>query len=124
MIRGMQPEDLEVLKRIHEENFSHEFLFPEFLKHYMAAFVCEHDGEIVCGGGIRLIPEVITLTDKRFSPRIRKKALLDIMQASYFVADKEGFKEMHAFVQDPTWIRHLLKVGFRGTKGEALVFSF
>jgi len=98
---------------------------PNFGTGYLAGLAAVGDkGQIISAAGIRLIPEVVMITDKLQPIEDRRLALLELLRACCFVAEKDGFDQIHAFVQDEKWKRHLLKAGFRGTKGEALVLSF
>lgn len=121
----MKPEDLEIIKEIHKEYYSDEFSFPDFSKHYLGCFVVTNDEEqIITAGGVQTIPEVVLITDKRQSVRARREALLEILQASLFIADKFKYDQIHAFIQEHGYEEQLKKKGFRQTKGTSLVLSF
>jgi len=119
IIRVAQQSDMEVVKQIHAKFFADEFEFPNFMS-MLAAFVVEEDGEIVSIGGIRPIAESIIVTNKKFSPRDRRTALLLLLQASLFATDKFNFDQLHAFVQDEKWLKQLVQYGFQPCKGEAV----
>jgi hypothetical protein len=123
-IRALKPTDLYLLRKIHEEFYAHEFEFPDFSLGFLCCFVVEDDdGNVVSAGGLRPIAESIIITDKRQSIKKRREALYDILSASAFVAEKDKFNQIHAFVQEEGWTNHLLKVGFEPTKGRALVLN-
>lgn len=125
MIRAIANKDLEQIKEIHEKYYKTEFDFPNFVNKYLCAFVVadEDSHDIISVGGIRTIVESIAITNKDFSPRIRKKALTELLYANVHFTEKHGYNEIHAFVQDPEWEHHLRKVGFETTKGKCLVLS-
>ena|SRR5688572_1849966 len=123
IIRELRPDDLEELKRIHAKHYTNEFNFPNFNEHFLCAYVVEQDGKIITVGGIRTIMEVIAITDKDESTRKRIEALKYIYSASLYFAEQEGYKELHAFIQDKAWMKHLKKFNFKDTKGHALVLE-
>lgn len=125
MIRAMKEEDLPILREVHKEFYSKEFEFPDFTKNYLGCYVVSNDeNQIISAGGVQTIPEVVLITDKRQSVRARREALLEILQASMFIADKFKYSQIHAFIQEHVYEEQLKKVGFVTTKGTPLVFSF
>jgi hypothetical protein len=42
---------------------------------------------------------------------------------SEFITKRAGFSQLHVFVQDKDWLKHLEKVGFKPTAGQSLVLS-
>jgi hypothetical protein len=121
----MKPEDLKILEEIHKEFYSNEFAFPDFTKHFLGCFTAYDDeNRIISAGGIQLIPEVVLITDKRQSVRTRREALLNILQASMFIADKFQYNQIHVFIQEHGYEEQLKKNGFRNTKGTSLVLNF
>jgi hypothetical protein len=48
---------------------------------------------------------------------------MEILKASIIAAETHGYKELHAFIQDPKWSQILKKIGFIPTVGEALVIG-
>lgn len=124
MVRVLEPTDVEKLKKIHDKFFSHEFSFPDFFKGFLCAFVIVDDtGNIITATGIRPIAEVITLTDKTKNVRSRREALYKTLEASAYMANQAGYDQLHCFIQDDTWEYHLLKHGWRATKGNSLVID-
>ena len=122
-LRAINPDDIENIKKIHDEHFSHEFSFEEFRYQYLNAFLVEDDNGIISAGGIRNICEAVIVTDKSRTVRDRKDALLCMLHASISTIDKIGYNQLHAFVQDETFMRHLILAGFKETKGKALVLE-
>lgn len=124
IIRPITDEDISRLKVIHSRYFSKEFDFPDFFTNFLSSFVVtDNNDDIIVGGGVRVITEAVIVTNKDFSPKKRREALLEIMRASMFTSSLRGFNELHAFVQDEKWLSHLTKIGFRKSKGQALVIG-
>jgi len=123
-IRSLQLEDIEVIRKIHETHFKNEFEFPDFLNNFLCAFVVENeDGRIISAGGVRAIAESIIVTDKSYPIKDRRAALYQVLDASCFLTKQASFDQLHAFIQDANWLRHLQKIGFSPTKGQALVLN-
>jgi len=120
-IRTVTPEDMDTIRRIHKLFYEGEFNFPE--THYLSAFIIEEDGVMITTGGIRLITELIAVTNKDISVKKRREALVMLLQASSFVCDKLGYEHIHAFVQDENWYNQLIKRGFHTPKGKALIYG-
>lgn len=118
--RSLQPEDIEKLRDIHEKFFKDEFAFPDFTNFICAYVIVDKDNRIICGGGVRPIAEAVIVTDRDFSPRDRKEALINMLQASLYFANKAGFDMVHAFVTDDKWYEKLKNYGFNDCKGKAI----
>jgi len=124
MIREIHVGDLDRLKFIHQKYYSSQFEFPDFLTHFLCAFtiIDDHDN-IILTGGIRTIIECVALTDKAQPVKIRRAALYELLAASQYVVSRAGYDEIHAFIQDNTWMDQLLKAGFSPTKGKSVVIG-
>ena len=123
-IRGMKEEDLDELRVIHEKFYKEEFDFPNFCDKFLCSFIIQGDNnKILCGGGVRLITESMLITNKDFPVDERREAFLQVLDASVFLTGKYGYNQLHAFVQDLSWERHLVKYGFETCKGRALVVN-
>lgn len=126
-IRAMREEDLPIIGQIYQEQYKEEFEFPDFQKHFLAAFVTHTDeDQIISAGGIRTLAESIIITDRRQSGRNRKEALYNVLAASQYVCSCHGYDKFHAFVDPGPW-ENLLKreeIGFVPIKGNGLVLSF
>jgi len=125
MIRSLLKDDFDKVKEIHEKFYKTEFDLPNFLDKYLCAFAVEDEdtNEVISLGGIRTIVESIVMTNKDFSPRDRRKALLEILAASLHFTEKFKYNQIHAFVQESDWEHHLRKVGFKDINGKGLVLS-
>ena len=123
-IRPLEEKDIQAVKYIHARWFNDEFTFPDFFDKFICRFIIEDDdNEIVCAGGVRLITESIMITDQNISSRQKRDVLLEALNVSTHMANKNDFAHLHAFVQDDTWNKILKKVGFRNCKGNALVID-
>src|SRR6266436_2305278 len=113
VIRSIERYDVIKLQEIWQKWYKQQLPFPDFFDHCLCAFVVVEDDQLIAGGGVKTIAEVITLTDKNFSARKRSSALAEILEASRFVAGKNGYHNLNAFVYDDKWREHLIKrVGF------------
>lgn len=122
-IRALDSFDIEKLREIHSKYFSEHFEFPDFLNGFMCAFVVTDDlGNIISGGGVRLIAESVIITDKKYSVRDRRKALYQVLDVSEFITRKTGLSKLHAITDDNIWKKHLNRIGFH-TRGEFLVLD-
>lgn len=123
-IRGLELDDIEEIRAIHKRYFSSEFDFPDFLNNYLCAFVVLNDNNrIISAGGVRAIAESVIVTDLSLAIKERRAALYQVLDASCFITKNASFDQLHAFIQDKNWLRHLQKIGFSPTKGQALVLS-
>ena len=122
-IRTYYPADLSQLSQIHQKFYADEFHLADFFNHPFTQVVVEEDGKIICAASIREILELVAITNKDFSPRIRRAALLNILQSAMFTAARTNFNQLHAFIQDNKWKSQLEKYGFKPTKGQALVLN-
>jgi hypothetical protein len=123
-IRALTPNDIDEIRKIHNLFYKDEFEFPDFLNNFLCAFVVIDDDEkIISAGGVRMIAESVLITDLNHSTRDRRKALYQVLEASQYLTLNADFKELHAFVQDDKWSRHLNRVGFLPTKGKSLVLE-
>lgn len=118
ILRALQPDDYERVKQIHEKFYRDEFSFPDFLTNFLLGFIIEENNEIVVIGGVKTLAEVILITNKDVSVRVRRKSLLEALKVSMLTSKMDNYNQIHAFVQDPIWQKHLEKAGFRPTKGK------
>jgi len=111
------------IEEIHKKFYKDEFFFPDFCSNFLECFIVENGEGIITVGGLRPLVEAVVITNKDKSVRDRRTALLKLMLANEWTARAHGFHEIHAFIQDPTWQRHLEKYGFVPTKGNSLVIG-
>lgn len=124
-IRELRQEDATRISEIHSQFYHNEFdlsylLDPKSLGIFV---VTNDDDQVICVGGIKPIIESVLITDKNFSVRQRRSALIQILQAFLFTCSRLGYEQLHCFIQDETWLKHLEKFGFKPTKGKGLVIS-
>lgn len=126
MISLVTEQDVAEIKKIHSLFFKGEFEVSDFLDPHTLRAMCvrNNDGNIVCAGGVRLITEAIMITDKDFPPDERREAFLEILEAMMFTCGEYKFNQLHAFIQDEKWMRHLKSVGFKDTVGKSVVLCF
>lgn len=122
--RALGLNDIDRLREIHSQYFADEFPFPDFLNKFYCSLIVEDDKGIILAGGIRPICEVIAITNKERSSKNRYHAFAQLIQASMFICDSQGFNELTAFIQDKEWERNILKAGFVPTKGRSLVLGW
>lgn len=120
--RGININDINRLREIHQEYFKDEFPFPEFMNGFNCSFLIENNDEIIVAGGIRPIAEVVLLTNKSLSTRIRMDGLKEFLNVSKYIGERFNYSSLHAFVQDDVWKRHLINSGFRPSKGESILY--
>lgn len=117
--RALKFEDLESLIKLHER-FYPEFGFPVFLQ-MLNAFVIEDDkGDIVMGGAIEHVGEVVLVTDASKSPVTLGRALVEAKEIAKFTAKTFGIKELYAFVNNDDYAKHLIQHGFEDHPHRAL----
>ncbi len=122
IIRNMIEPDIDELRKVHKQ-YENEFPLHEFdSKHFIGLLTAEEDG-IISLGGIRLIPEIVIVTDRTKPVKVRRSALLAILQSAGYLTHRAGHDGLHAFIQDKEWLRHLLKYGFKETKGTSLIYN-
>lgn len=119
------PSDFEEIKRIHYNHFKDEFTLDDFMDpHTLRAWsIRNDDGKIICVGGIRAIVEAVMITDKEFPADERRDAFYKMLEAMMFICRDYGFNQLHAFIQDEKWLRHLKSAKFHETKGRSLVLN-
>ena len=124
IIRGYSNRDFNQLSKIHHEQYADEFSIDEFsTNNYLGHFSVLDDDQLISTGGVRLIPEVVVVTDKNRPVKIRREALIKVLQASGYMVGNLGHTQLHAFVQDQVWLEQLLKRGFRKTAGQSVVID-
>src|SRR5262245_55203603 len=105
MIRQIRFTDLDEIQKVHERHFEKELVLPDFLSDYLAAYLVEDSEGIIAVGGVRSIAEAVTVSNKDRDPRARIHALYQLLDALSNVSRGVGFDQLHAFVQDPKWIK-------------------
>jgi hypothetical protein len=124
MIRALFKRDLDSVRKIHEQFYGSEFGISD-LQGLTCGFTAVDDNDqVICAGGIRSIMEIVIVTDKNVPILQRQQALFDMLKTARNSTKEAGYRQLHAFVQDEKWERHLIKqAGFRHTVGKALVIE-
>ena len=122
-LRNINLRDVEALRQIHREQYGNEFEFPDLTsRNFIQTFaVTDNADRIISGGGIKLIAEAVLITNKEYPVLERKEALEEILSFTQHICARYGYDQLHAFVQDPMWIKVLNKYKFRTCAGQALV---
>ena len=123
IIRRVTIQDIDRIKEIHAKFYEDEFTFEDFAYRLIDAWVAVDDTDIITIGGLRPIAEAVMLTNKDYTKRSKHKIMLDMLGVMKAISHRAGFNGMHAFIQDDTWKKRLLKEGFRKTKGDCLIID-
>jgi hypothetical protein len=117
--RAMQPRDVEKVKQLHQRYYP-QFDFPDFYQ-LMCGFIIEDENdEIVIAGGVEAIGEAKIVTNQGRSNITIGKALVDAQRAAYFICQQYGIRELLAFVDNPSYAKHLVQHGFVPREEEVL----
>lgn len=124
IFRNYEQRDFNQVKEIHDKYYKHEFELEElFEKSIQIIVVVDNNDKIINICAARTIIELVAITNKDFSARKRVQSLKSVLQAMNYVLKRSGFNQLHAFIQDDNWMKHLLKNGFRPTKGQSVVID-
>jgi hypothetical protein len=116
--------DLNKLREIHKKYYKDEFSFPDFTNQFINKFqVNDENDKLIVAGGIRMIPEIILITDKDAPVLDRRTALFTALDYMIYNAQQMNLTELHAFVQDHKWSKQLKRTGFIPIKGDGLVLQ-
>ncbi len=120
-IRQFKESDIDQLVKIHDQFYKEEFSFIDFCHSFIDFFVVEENEKIITAGGIRVLAESVIITDKSYPTKTRVRALRQMLDAQLFACK---FNQLHAFIiNEPEWENQLKKIGFKATKGNALVIE-
>jgi hypothetical protein len=113
-IRFLADIDAGQISKIHRDYFS-DMEFPNFYNKYHCVYVVvTPENSIICVGGLRPVAEAVVLTNKNFSVRDRRDALLKIFEAVNYSAEKLSYDQIHAFSFDRDYTNHLImRMGFK-----------
>jgi hypothetical protein len=92
---------------------------------FICAFVVtdDSDGKVITAGGVRNIAECLLVTDLSIDPRVRIRALYQMLHASKFVCERAGYDQMFVWSQNPAYSRRLMRNGFRLPQGQSLILD-
>ena len=115
-------DDMELVRKLHAKGFAQEFDCPDFTRGFFSAFkIVDTKGQVIAISGIKPIAESIVITDSEANVRQKTEALIEILQASTYVCKQFDFTQLHCFITDEEYKKHLQRFGFEPTKGQALV---
>jgi hypothetical protein len=110
-IRRLQLRDIPHIKELHDKYYN-EFEFPDFFKFLSQFVITDENDEIVIAGGVRAIAESVIVTDQTKSRITIGRALIEAQRASIFTCGRTGIDELHAFVTNKQYAKHLVQHGF------------
>lgn len=112
IVRHLTLGDLEAIRKVHERDYQDmDFALDRSL---LNGFVIEDDnGEFILAGGVEPIAEAILVTDKTKSRIKIGKALVEAQRVCMFTCGVFNIRELHAFVTDEQYMKHLIRHGFR-----------
>lgn len=123
IIKLMGETDLDQLRKIHQEFYETEFVFPfDGPNKLLDKYVIENDdGEIIIFGALEVVVEGIVITNKGIDIKERREAFYKLLQCLQFSAKNNNFDTFHLSAQDKKWANHLIKkFGFKPCRGEFL----
>lgn len=123
MIRAIMKRDLCKILEIHKKFYAQEFPIDDLRTLTCGYCVVDGNDVVITAGGIRPIMEAVIVTDKDVDIGLRRLALLSMLNQSVTTTREAGFNQLHAFVQDENWQRHLTRYGFKPTVGKSLVIG-
>lgn len=98
-----------------------EFNSPEFEDNYFNKFtICHNNNEIIMGGGMRNIAEVVLVTNKEQNKHLLGDALIKSLGYCVNGARQKNIDFLHAFVKDESYAKHLIRHGFEIREGKSL----
>lgn len=120
----MDKADLPELQSVHQRFYEKEFSFPNFLDEFIYPFTIKVNGKIITAGGIRPIAELVLITDKATPIDERREVFMEALMLSSDIAKRARFHDIHVFVQDEKWMKHLIQIyGFKETAGKSLIIG-
>lgn len=118
------------IDRIYSRFYSHNEYPPFWDRTDASRFQCSFcvkskSNELIVAGGVKLIAEVIFLTDKDQPLKTRYDALLQALGSSIVITQGMKYRHLHAFVNnDEQYVKHMKKFGFKDLKADLLMLDF
>lgn len=122
-IRELNRNDLFQVDRLHTKFFP-ELEYPDFLgPDYKCPFVVTDDeNRIITAGGIKLLPEIVLVTDKSVSVKVRYDALLQALGSAIHIGKDMKVPELFTLVfDDDNYVRILQRRGFKLMRDTAIL---
>lgn len=120
LIRVANFDDLPKILKLHKENFGDDFYFPNLDKNLLMNSWVVFDGEeLIAWSCVRLIPEMIAVTNQSVPALKRTDALSKLLMASACDMKAKNFEQIHCWIDEKAtnWRRMLEKVGFKICSG-------
>ena len=109
--REVSSDDYEQIKKLNDAYYP-QFEVPNF-KYIWNGFVIEDEtNEMVMAGGVELTGEAMLVSNLTKSRIKLGKALVVAQGACAYTCNRLGVRNLHAFVDNPSYARHLMKHGF------------
>lgn len=116
--------NIDQVNKIYDKHYKTDFSKPDFVNdQFVSVFQVDIKDQIVTAGGIRLIPEIVLVTDKDAPVLNRKLALTEAIDFMVYHAQQLNYSGLHAFVEDELWARRLQRTGFKTAKGQCLILE-
>ena len=126
IIKSLDESSHDQIVEIHQKYFKNEFSLDDLFNDKLLdqIVVCDDNDKVITYGGIRLLFEIIAVTDLSRTVRERREALIKMLDAIIFIAERKKFEQIHCFpTHGEEWTSHLKDVGFKETKGRALYLN-
>ena len=126
IIKQLDEQSFNQIKEIHNKYFSDQFDLNDLFNNKILdqIVVCDDNNKVITYGGIKLLFEVVAVTDLNRSARDRKQALIKMLDVIISIAEKKKFEQIHCFPTfNEKWTEHLKDIGFKQTKGTALYLN-
>ena len=118
-LRPLHQDDESLLRDLNAEYYPND-AYPDFKRHLSPVLaVVDDEDKIITAGGVELIAEGVSITDKSRSPHTRGKALRMLMQSMLLTCGRvnQNFLQISVTDEDWTWMRALEGDGFKPTGG-------
>jgi hypothetical protein len=116
--------DITSLQQLCDKHYKDEFAAVDVLNDKtLQLYTVTNNNDLICIGGIQSLVELDIVMNKDLSIENRRDASHMILQAAIRNVCNMGYKQLHAFVQDEKFLKHLEKLNFNPTKGKGLVLN-
>lgn len=119
ILRGLTAQDLELVKKIHNEYYSN-LDFPNFLSFLNSFIITDDNDSFILAGGVEIKAEGYLVTDKSQSLIKIGRAINEAHLISLFTCKKFNIKEFLAFIYSDDYAKHFYQRGYKDRTGKAL----